>query len=89
MILKSFEIEKNIENISKFKFILIYGENLGLKDQLKNKIIKVFNNYEIINIYQEDFNKNKNILIDEVKNSSLFSYKKLVINLKSKFNVKI
>ena len=79
MILKSFEIEKNIENISKFKFTLIYGENLGLKDQLKNKIIKIFNNYEIVNIYQEDFNKNKNILIDEFKNSSLFSNKKLII----------
>ncbi len=79
MILKSFEIEKNIENISKFKFTLIYGENLGLKDKLKNEIIRVFNNYEIINIHQEDFNKNKDILVNEFKNSSLFSNKKLII----------
>ena len=79
MILKSFEIEKNIKNISKSKFTLIYGENLGLKDKLKDEIIKIFNNYEIIHIYQEDFNKNKNILVNEFKNSSLFSNKKLII----------
>ena len=79
MILKSFEIEKNIESISKFKFTLIYGENLGLKDKLKNEIIKIFKNYEIVNIYQEDLNKNKDILINEFKNSSLFSNKKLII----------
>lgn len=79
MILKSFEIEKNINNLNKFKFILIYGENLGLKDKLKNEIIKIFKNYEIVNIYQEDFNKNKDILVKEFKNSSLFSDKKLII----------
>ena len=79
MILKSFEIEKNIKNLSKSKFTLIYGENLGLKDKLKDEIIKIFNNYEIIHIYQEDFNKNKNILVNEFKNSSLFSNKKLII----------
>ena len=79
MILKSFEIEKNIQNIRKFRFTLIYGENLGLKDKLKEEIIKIFDNYEIISIYQEDFNKNKDILINEFKNTSLFSNKKLII----------
>ena len=79
MILKSFEAEKNIESISKFKFTLIYGENSGLKDKLKKEIIKKFSNYEIVNIYQEDLNKNKNVLIEEFKNSSLFSTKKLII----------
>ncbi len=79
MILKSFEIEKNINSVSKFKFTLIYGENLGLKDKLKNEIIKIFKNYEIVNIYQEDFSKSKDILVKEFKNSSLFSDKKLII----------
>ena len=37
MILKSFEIENNIANILKYKFLLIYGENLGLKEVLKKK----------------------------------------------------
>ena len=78
MILKSFEVEKNVECIIKYKFTLIYGENLGLKDKLKKDIIKIFSNYEIVNIYQEDFNKNKDILINEFKNTSLFSDKKLI-----------
>ena len=41
MILKSFEIENNIKNILKYKFVLIYGENIGLKDILKKKIIQL------------------------------------------------
>ena len=32
MILKSFEIENNIKKTDQYKFILIYGENIGLKE---------------------------------------------------------
>ena len=67
MILKSFEIEKNIKNVLNYKFILIYGENIGLKEDLKNKIIKLDDKSEIINLYQEDLTKNKDIILDEVK----------------------
>ena len=52
MIVKSYEIENNIINILKFKFILIYGENIGLKETLKKSIIKINNKAEIINLYQ-------------------------------------
>ena len=38
MILKSYEIENNIKNIIKFNFILIYGENTGLIEDLKKKL---------------------------------------------------
>ena len=54
MILKSFEIENNIASILKYKFILIYGENLGLKEVLKKKIISLNNEAEVINLYQDD-----------------------------------
>ena len=74
MILKSYEVENNINNISKFNLILIYGENIGLKDSLK-KIIELHRNSEIINLYQEDLSKNKNILINEIVNDSLFTEK--------------
>ncbi len=79
MILKSFEIEKNIKNVLNYKFILIYGENIGLKEDLKNKIIKLDDKSEIINLYQEDLIKNKDIILDEVKNISLFTQKKIII----------
>lgn len=79
MILKSFEIENNIKNILKYKFILIYGENIGLKDILKKKIIQLNTKSEIIKLYQEDINKNKDIMLNEVKNISLFADEKIII----------
>ena len=79
MILKSFEIEKNITNILKFKFILIYGENIGLKETFKKKIISINKTADIINIYQDDILKNKNIITEEVKNVSLFTKEKIII----------
>ncbi len=79
MILKSFEIENNIQIIAKFKFILIYGENIGLKEVLKKNIIKLKNEAEIINLYQEDIIKNKDVILNEVKNISLFMQEKLII----------
>ena len=41
MIYKSYILESDDNLLFKNKSILFYGENLGLKDQLKNKIIKV------------------------------------------------
>jgi len=41
MILKSFEIENNIQKVAQYKFILIYGENIGLKETLKKDIINL------------------------------------------------
>ena len=79
MIVKSFEIENNIKNISKYKYVLIYGENIGLKETLKNKIKNFYDKAEKINIYQEDINKNKDIILNEVKNVSLFSEEKIII----------
>ena len=79
MILKSFEVENNIKNILKFKFILIYGENIGLKEVFKRKIISLNDKADIINLYQEDISKNKDIILNEVKNVSLFARDKLII----------
>ncbi len=79
MILKSFEVENNIKNIFKFKFILIYGENIGLKEVIKKKIINLSNKADIINLYQEDIVKNKDIISMEIKNVSLFNQEKLII----------
>ena len=79
MIIKSYEVENNIEKILKFKFVLLYGENLGLKETLKKKIINSNNKSDIINLYQEDLTKNKDLLLTEVKNVSLFVQKKIII----------
>ncbi len=79
MIFKSFEIENNTQKIDKFNFILIYGENIGLKETLKKNIVNFNKNAEIINIYQDDINRNKDIVVNEIKNVSLFSDEKLLI----------
>ena len=62
MILKSYEVENNIGSVFKFKFILIYGENIGLKEVLKKKLINFNKETEIVNIFQEDISRNKSII---------------------------
>ena len=79
MIFKSFLVEDNHKIILNYKLILLYGENNGLISDLKNNIIKENKGNEIINIYQEDLNKNKDLLLDETTNISLFNKKKLII----------
>ena len=79
MILKSYEVENNIGSAFKFKFILIYGENIGLKEVLKKKLINFNKETEIVNIFQEDISRNKRIITDEAKNISLFAKEKIII----------
>ncbi len=79
MILKSYEVENNIQRILKYKLILIYGENIGLKEVLKKKISNFKKEADIINLYQEDIVKNNNVILSEVKNISLFTKEKIII----------
>ena len=79
MILKSFEIEKNIKILLRYRIILIYGENIGLKESFKGKIISLFKDKEIVKLYNEDISKNKDIIINEAKNISLFTKDKVII----------
>ncbi len=78
MILKSYIIEKNESTLDDYKSILIYGENQGLREDLKNIIKKKNTDSEIINLFQDDIINNKNILFDETNNTSLFSAKKTI-----------
>ena len=75
MILKSFIIEKNISLLEKYSVSLIYGENIGMKDDIKNKIKKHFKEYEQISFNQNDIIKNENLLDEHIYNVSLFSKK--------------
>ena len=76
MIYKSYEIEQD-NKILKDKIFLFYGENLGLKNDLKNQIKKVNKNSDIIFFSQDEILKNQNILIKEISNDSLFQDKKV------------
>ena len=78
MIIKSYIIEKNESTLDDYKSVLIYGENQGLREDLKNIIKKKNTDSEIINLFQDEIINNKNILFDETNNVSLFSTKKII-----------
>ena len=75
MIQKSFIVENNVK-LLKNKFSLFYGENVGLINEFKSKICKIYNN-EIIKFNQRDILDNQNILISEINHFSLFENKKV------------
>ena len=73
---KSYQIEDNINKI-KENISLFYGENLGLKNEFKKKIIKAHAEYEKIRFFQEEVIKNKSIIEKEINNLSLFEKNKV------------
>jgi len=76
MIYKSYLIEQNISLLDKNLF-LFYGENLGLKNELKDKIKFQNKNAEIINLSQDDIINNIDNFFNEILNISLFDEKKI------------
>ena len=76
MIYKSYLIEEDI-NLLKKKIVLFYGENLGLKIDLKNKIKYINKKASILNYNQEDILKDEELFFGEILNLSLFNEKKI------------
>ena len=83
MIVKSFEVKKNKANFSKKKFYLIYGENVGLKKDIKNCIIEDIkqkdNDLEILSLYENEVINNEENFYNSIYSGSLFSNKKIII----------
>ena len=78
MIFKSYILEQSFEHINNYNLILFYGENQGLKKDFKENLRTQNKGKEILNLFQDDILKNKNILFNEVKNKSLFNEKKII-----------
>ncbi len=78
MIYKSYIIEQDFSPLLKNKIFLFYGENEGLKKEFKEIIKKNNPELDILRHYQDEIIKNKNILIDEVLNDSLFEKNKII-----------
>ena len=86
MLYKSYLIENNIRNL-KEKISLFYGENVGLRNDFK-KIIKENNSdSETLYFNQDEIIQDKNVLIKEITNVSLFKKKKILFveNINDKF----
>ena len=78
MILKSYIVEQNVEILKKYQATLIYGENNGIKDDIKDVLRDKNKSAEIIILFEEEIIKNKSILHHNIINESLFNEKKII-----------
>ena len=76
MIFKSYLIEQN-NNLEDKNILLFYGENVGLKNEFKNKIKLSNKNSEVIRFNQEEIIKDQEKFNNEMFNISLFEQKKI------------
>ena len=86
MIYKSYLVEENTD-ILKNKIVLIYGENLGLINDLKAKILEKKQKSKILKYNQDEILKKENFFFEELNNRSLFEDKKVffIDNVNDKF----
>ena len=82
MILKSYEAQKNSFNFFKYSFFLLYGENFGLKKDIKD-IIKLElkeknDSLEIMSIYESEILDNEENLYNSIYSGSLFGDSKII-----------
>ena len=82
MIIKSYEVQKNKSNFPKYNFFLLYGENLGLKKDIrkfiKTSIEQENNNVEILFLYEGEILANEENFHNLIYGGSLFSDKKII-----------
>ncbi len=83
MIIKSFEFKRKISFFSKNILFLLYGENDGLKkdikDIIKNSFEKEKSNLEIFSTYENYILDNEEEFYNSIYSGSLFSNKKIII----------
>jgi len=82
MIIKSYEVKKNKSNLAKSNFFLLYGENLGLKKDIKNLITKEIkqknDSVEILSLYESEIANNEENFYNLAYTGSLFSSYKII-----------
>ena len=82
MIKKSYEIQTQTSDLLKYNLILLYGENYGLKKDIKTIIEKTTNeleiNIEYLSFYEHEIINNEENFNNSVHSGSLFSKKKII-----------
>ncbi|MDA9708747.1 hypothetical protein N9V56_04805, partial [Alphaproteobacteria bacterium] len=87
MLIKEWEYNKFIENITNYRFILIHGQDRGKVNEKSLEIVKRLNylnqkSVEVINFDQAEFYKSENYFHDLIYQKSFFSKITLIrINL--------
>ena len=82
MILKSYLVKKDITNFQKKNLFLLYGENVGLKKDIKDFIItkiKKGEDSEIISLYENEIIENEENFYNFIYSGALFSDRKILI----------
>ena len=80
MIIKSYEILKKPTSFLKNNIFLLYGENEGLKKDIKKSIIEKAQNtdIELLSFYEDDITNNQENFYNSIYASSLFAKIKIV-----------
>ena len=82
MILKSYEVQKNISNFPKFNFFLLYGENSGLKkdirDIIKTSLKQINDDVEMLSLYESEIISDDENFYNFIYSGSLFGNKKII-----------
>ena len=78
MIHKSYIVEKDFKIIAKYRSVLLYGVNDGIKDDIKSKLKLINKESGVINFFENEIIKNKNLLYENIINESLFNEKKII-----------
>jgi|TARA_B100001964_G_scaffold29962_1_gene30818 DNA polymerase-3 subunit delta len=83
VILKSYELQKNPSNLLEYNLFLLYGENDGLKKDIK-ELIKIKKkqqdtNIELLSLYENDIINNEENFYNSIYSGSLFSNKRIII----------
>ena len=84
MIIKSFEINKKIKNLLSINIYLIYGENIGLKKDIRETIVNAKNKEksEIISFYENDifYRDTCTLMYFNYKTTKKIVYKKKILD---------
>ena len=82
MILKSYEIQRNLSNFVKYNIFLLYGENIGLKKDIRVSIKTVISqqdtNIELLSLDETSIINNEEDFYNSIYSGSLFSNKKII-----------
>jgi len=82
MILKSYEVEKKIKELINCNFYLLYGENVGIKkdikDLIKKTIVEKEDNAEVLTLYENEIVEKDETFFNFAYSGSLFANKKII-----------
>jgi DNA polymerase III subunit delta len=81
MIIKSYQVQSNKSNFLKCNFFLFYGENLGLKKDIRKIVKEEINqkkNVEDLFLYENEILNNEKNFYNLIYGGSLFSEKKII-----------